>query len=155
VYELLGSAHTSVADVRSSMRDLVDALGRSVGSINDATGTIDGLMAQVRDAAAQGGVQISGPPDAQPSAGSATQSPAESTGPIAVMGTTDDAAAHRVSEGHEEPFGAEHPSGGAAPGAHGTEAAPAEDGESGIDSDGEDARRPLGQLFGASRGNKR
>jgi hypothetical protein len=111
-----------VAEVRSSMRELIDALGSSMGTINGATGSMDALMTRLRDAAHEHGVEVQGPPadsgDDGPSAGYDQNS------------GSDDPSAQAAESGQYPVY---------------SESVEAEDAEA-----GEEGRRPLGLLFGAS-----
>ena len=145
---MLGYANDSVAEVRTSMRDLIEALGRSMGTVNGATGSLDALMGRLRDVANDNGVEIQGPPPAEP------------------IGEHDMAGAHAGVA--DEPTGTEPPAPAetveAADGSHGDHAdhaggyaepgAVPADGDLADDADeaegGDDSRRPLGLLFGAS-----
>jgi cell division septum initiation protein DivIVA len=133
VYELLGYANDSVAEVRGSMRELIEALGSSMGTINGATGSVDALMTRLRDAAHEHGVEVQGPPAA---AGDAEQHRDE--GP-------DDSLDH--SRGGDDPAQREAVS------VHDSIYSGSTHDRDEADDDaeaGEEGRRPLGLLFGAS-----
>jgi hypothetical protein len=138
VYGLLGSANDSVAEVRSSMRELIEALGHSMGSVNGATGSIDALMTRLRDAALDSGVVIDGPPvdDVVPEPRDGD------TGPIEAV----DDEAGAAGDSHESAFDHDTIYRDSTGNSHDPDETDAEVGESGND----EGRRPLGLLFGAS-----
>jgi cell division septum initiation protein DivIVA len=135
VYEMLGYANDSVAEVRASMRELIEALGRSMGTVNGATGSLGALMGRLRDVANDNGVQIQGPP---------VEPAAEHDLPREHAGGADEPSDAARAEAVEvaDDSGYDHGS------------SYADSGEVADDADeaegGDDSRRPLGLLFGAS-----